>query len=224
MPLRGVTAVATRMEYDGDTMTTPRRAAEPALPVKRFADDRAFEAWLVGHHDRSNGLWLKLAKKAGGQRSVTYAEALDVALCYGWIDGRKQALDERYWLQKFTPRGPRSRWSQINCGKAQSLIDSGRMQPAGMVQVERARADGRWENAYASPKSATVPEDLQAALDAAPQAARDFFAELESHNRYAILYRVQDAKRPQTRKKRIDDFVQMLLEGRTLHPRKRMRK
>lgn len=185
-------------------------------PTLAFASPQAFEEWLAEHHETSPGLWLKIAKAGSGHSTVSYAEALDVALCYGWIDGQKRPLDDEFWLQRFCRRGPRSKWSKINRAKATELIDAGRMQPAGRREVERAMADGRWDAAYDSARTAAVPDDLQAALDA-NEAARDFFATLNSANRYAILYRVQDAKRPETRARRIEQFVAMLAEGKTLH-------
>jgi uncharacterized protein YdeI (YjbR/CyaY-like superfamily) len=177
------------------------------LPVISFATVPECRAWFAENHGQRRGIWLKIAK-AGGARTVSYAEALEVALCFGWIDGQKKAWDERYWLQRFTPRGPRSKWSQINREKAEDLIAAGAMHEAGMAEVERARADGRWDAAYASAKSATVPDDLAAALAADPEAAA-FFATLSGVNRYAILYRIHDAKRPETRARRIEKFVAM---------------
>src|SRR5690606_7450660 len=149
----------------------------------------------------------KIPRKGAGGTGIDYATALESALCFGWIDGRKKKLDETHWVQRFTPRRPRSKWSQINVKKATALIEAGRMREAGLREVERAKADGRWEAAYASPSRATVPDGLRAALDAAPQSARDFFDSLDSRNRYAILHRVQDAKRPATRAARIEKFV-----------------
>jgi uncharacterized protein YdeI (YjbR/CyaY-like superfamily) len=186
------------------------------LPVLELADRAAWAVWLGAEHATAPGAWLKIAKAGGGAETVSYADALDVALCYGWIDGRKGGLDERFWLQRFTPRTARSRWSKRNRTRAQELIASGEMHPAGLREVERARADGRWEAAYDSHSTATVPPDLQAALDANPAAAA-FFAGLDSANRYAILYRVQDARRPETRARRIAAFVAMLAEGRRIH-------
>jgi uncharacterized protein YdeI (YjbR/CyaY-like superfamily) len=187
------------------------------LPVLAFPSAAAFGDWLEAEHAHSPGLWLRIARKATGAPSVTYAAALEVALCYGWIDGQKAPGDqEGWWLQRFTPRRPRSRWSRINREKAEALIAAGRMRPAGLAEVEQARADGRWDAAYAGQRTATVPEDLQAALDASPTAA-EAFAGLDSVNRYAILYRVQDAKRPATRAARIAKFVAMLERGETLH-------
>jgi uncharacterized protein YdeI (YjbR/CyaY-like superfamily) len=184
-----------------------------ALP---FASRDAWEAWLDAHHEDSDGVWLKIAKKGSGLESVTHPEALETALCFGWIDGRRRALDERHFLQRFTPRRARSRWSKINRDKATELIESGRMRPAGLREVAAARADGRWDAAYEGQRTATVPEDLQRALDADERASA-FFATLSSQNRYAILYRVQDAKRPETRARRIERFVAMLREGRAIH-------
>ncbi len=161
-------------------------------------------------------MWLKIAKKETGIASVTYAEALDAALCYGWIDGQKGRFDDQYWLQRFTRRKLQSRWSQINRAKATALIEQGAMQPAGQREVDQAQADGRWDAAYAGQRTATVPDDLQQALDQHP-AARDFFATLDSANRYAILYRVQDAKKPETRTRRIAEYIAMLSEGRKIH-------
>jgi uncharacterized protein YdeI (YjbR/CyaY-like superfamily) len=187
------------------------------LTVKPFRSSRDWEAWLAANHETSPGVWLKIAKKASGIESVDHAEALEVAICYGWIDGQRRALDGRFFLQKFTPRGPRSSWSRINRDKALDLIACGRMQPAGLSEVERAKVDGRWETAYEPQSTATVPDDLQRELDANPRAAA-FFASLDSRNRYAILYRLQDAKKPETRARRLAQFVALLDEQRTLHP------
>jgi len=185
-------------------------------PTVAFASREAWEAWLETEHDRSKGVWLQIAKKGAGVDSVSYAEALEAALCHGWIDGQKRSLDDSHWLQRFTPRTARSKWSRINRDKAQALIDAGRMKPAGLREVERAKADGRWDAAYAGARAATVPDDLQRALDADPE-ARAFFATLDSANRYAILYRVQDAKRPETRTRRIEKYVAMLHAHETIH-------
>lgn len=186
------------------------------LPILPFASSTAWEAWLRDEHAHAAGVWLKIAKKDTGIATVTYAQALDVALCFGWIDGQKRGFDEHWFLQRFTPRTTRSRWSKINTEHVARLIAEGRMQPAGLAQVEAARADGRWAAAYASQANATAPPDLQAELDANPAAAA-FFATLRGANRYAILYRVQDAKRPETRARRIERFVAMLARGETLH-------
>jgi uncharacterized protein YdeI (YjbR/CyaY-like superfamily) len=196
-------------------------ADEP--PVVEFATRAEWAAWLASNHAAASGVWLRIARKDGGETSVSYAEALDVALCHGWIDGQKRPLDDRFWLQRFTPRKARSRWSKRNRGRAEELIASGDMTPAGLDEVERARADGRWEAAYDSHTTATVPPDLQAALAANPAAAA-FFAGLSSTNRYAILYRVQEARRPETRVRRIETYVEMLSEGRTIHPEGRGRR
>lgn len=184
-----------------------------------FPDAQAFEAWLREHHACSNGLWLKLAKRGAREASVSYAEAVEVALCWGWIDGQKQALDAQHFLQRFTPRRPRSVWSRINVDKVAALTDAGRMQPPGLAQVAAAQADGRWARAYDGARTATVPEDLQAALDAEPQ-AKAFFATINAANRYAVLWRVQTAMKPETRARRIAQLVAMLARGETLHPAK----
>lgn len=186
-------------------------------PVLFFENANAWDAWLAENHASASGVRLKIAKKGSGIVSVAYPEVLDVAISYGWIDGVRNALDETHFLQRFVPRRPRSRWSKINREKAEALIASGRMKPAGLREVELAKGDGRWEAAYEGQRAATVPPDLQAALDANP-AAREFFATLNSQNRYAVLYRVQDAKRPETRARRIAKFVDMLARGEKLHP------
>ncbi|HEY7173476.1 MAG TPA: YdeI/OmpD-associated family protein [Micromonosporaceae bacterium] len=186
-----------------------------AETVISFDTVRECEAWFEQHHADHPGFWLKIGK-TGGPRTVSYAEALEVALCHGWIDGQKRGLDDAHWLQRFTPRGRRSKWSRINRDKAEALIASGSMRPAGLREVERARADGRWEAAYASQSNATVPDDLAAALAADPEAAA-FFETLSAVNRYAILYRVHDAKRPETRAQRIAKFVAMCHDHQTLH-------
>src|SRR3954451_4514546 len=185
-------------------------------PQLAFASDAEWAAWLEEHH-RDAGVWVKIAKKASGIDSVRYPEVLETALCFGWIDGRRRALDDAYFLQYFTPRRARSPWSQINRDTAERLIAGGRMRPPGLAEVERARADGRWEPAYASQRVIEVPDDLQRELDARPAAA-DFFAQLNSQNRYAILYRLQDAKRPETRARRLAKFVTMLEAGEKIHP------
>jgi uncharacterized protein YdeI (YjbR/CyaY-like superfamily) len=187
------------------------------LEIVAFASAEAFEAWLGENHAVSPGIWLKLRKKSPGVVTLDYARALDVALCYGWIDGQKAAFDDQWWLQRFTPRTARSKWSKVNRDKAAALIEQGRMRPAGQAEVDRAMADGRWEAAYDGSKAATVPDDLAAALAADPAAA-EFFATLDRQNRYAILYRVQDAKRPETRARRIETYVAMLARGEKLHP------
>jgi uncharacterized protein YdeI (YjbR/CyaY-like superfamily) len=188
------------------------------LPILSFASPRAFSDWLADYHASSRGIWLRLAKKVSGTVSITYAEAIDVALAWGWIDGQKQRGDEASWLQKFTPRGARSVWSKINREKALTLIEAGAMQPAGLAEVERAKQDGRWDAAYDPPSRATVPDDLQAALAKNAQAAA-FFLTLDARNRYAVLWRVQTAKKVETRQKRIAELVAMLARGEKVHPR-----
>lgn len=186
-------------------------------PVRAFATQEDWEAWLEEHYEDAGGVWVKIPRKGSGIVGVDYATALESALCYGWIDGHKKGLDDTHWIQRFTPRRPRSRWSAVNRQKALDLIARGRMRPPGLREVERAQADGRWEAAYASQSRATVPDDLRAALDAVPGAA-DFFGTLDSRNRYAILHRIEEAKRPGTRAARIEKFVAMLAEGRKIHP------
>jgi uncharacterized protein YdeI (YjbR/CyaY-like superfamily) len=182
-----------------------------------FASRAEWDEWLAARHEISSGVWLKIAKKGTGIASVSYAEALEVALCYGWIDAQKGRFDEARWLQRFTPRRARSKWSKVNRQKATELIDTGAMKPAGLREVQRARADGRWEAAYEAQSTATVPDDLQVALDHNPAAAA-FFATLDSRNRYAILHRIQDAKRRETRERRIQTYVAMLTAGEKIHP------
>ncbi len=187
----------------------------PELPIVHFEDADAFAEWLERNHGESPGVWLRHAKKGAALRSVSYAEALDVALCYGWIDSQKKSNDEQTWLQKFGPRGPKSLWSRINREKIEALTAAGRMKAAGMEAVERAKADGRWDAAYDSQRNATVPDDLQAELDRSP-AARDFFASLNGANRYAVLFRIQTAK-PAARAARIASLVAMLERGEKIH-------
>ncbi|MFF5039737.1 YdeI/OmpD-associated family protein [Streptomyces nigra] len=187
------------------------------LETVAFESAEAFQAWLGENHAVSPGIWLKLRKKAPGVVALDYAQALDVALCYGWIDGQKAAMDDEWWLQRFGPRTARSRWSKINRDKVAALIEQGRMRPPGQAEIDRATADGRWDAAYDSPRTATVPDDLAAALAAEPAAA-EFFEALNRTNRFAILYRVQDAKRPETRARRIEKYVTMLAKGEKPHP------
>lgn len=187
------------------------------LETVAFESAEAFQAWLGENHAVSPGIWLKLRKKAPGVVALDYAQALDVALCYGWIDGQKAAMDDEWWLQRFGPRTARSRWSKINRDKVAALIEQGRMRPPGQAEIDRATADGRWDAAYDSPRTATVPDDLAAALAAEPAAA-EFFETLNRTNRFAILYRVQDAKRPETRARRIEKYVTMLAKGEKPHP------
>lgn len=187
------------------------------LPTISLASGAAWELWLQDNHAASEGVWIRIAKKDADIASVRYPEVLESALCFGWIDGRREALDGLYFLQRFTPRRPRSRWSRINREKAEQLIAQGRMRTAGLAEVERAKADGRWAAAYAGQKSSTVPEDLQRELDARPM-AKAFFAELSSQNRYAIIYRLHDAKKPETRARRLAKFVAMLEAGEAIYP------
>lgn len=182
----------------------------------RFATARAFEAWLRKNHASSDGAWLLIAKAGAEEPTVTYPHAVEIALCYGWIDGQKKGLDEQHWLQRFTPRRARSMWSKANREKAEALIKSGRMQPSGMAQIVRAKDEGRWQAAYDGARTAVVPPDLQAALAAQPAAQR-FFAQLDGANRYAVLWRVQTAKRSETRSKRIEALVEMLARGEKIH-------
>jgi len=185
-------------------------------PVMSFASKAVFTAWLAENHDTSDGIWIKIAKKGAGVESVAVTETLDVALCFGWIDGQRKPFDDKYFLQKYTPRRARSKWSKINVGKTGALIAAGRMRPAGHAEIERAKADGRWAAAYASARTIEVPPDLQAEFDRDPALA-EAFAALNSQNRYAILYRLHDAKKPETRARRLAQFVELLATGGSLH-------
>ena len=187
------------------------------LPILRFKDQQAWTDWLHANHATSSGLWIQLAKKVSARRSVSYAEAVEVALCYGWIDGQSKSYDETSWLQKFTPRRRRRIWSKINREKTERLIRESRMKPAGLAEVDRAKQDGRWEAAYDSPRVATVPADLQTALKNSPQASA-FFSTLNSQNRFAILFRIQTAKKSDTRARRIEQFIRMLENKEKLYP------
>ncbi|GIK38195.1 MAG: hypothetical protein BroJett011_20280 [Chloroflexota bacterium] len=187
------------------------------LPIILFEQQKDWADWLDRHHTESAGIWLRLAKKASGVQSISYDEAVEVALGYGWIDGQKKSYDDISWLQKFTPRGAKSIWSKINREKAERLIASGHMKPAGLQAVEAAKRDGRWEAAYDSQSRATVPDDFQAALDKHAE-AKVFFATLNSANRYAILWRIQTAKKAETRARRIQQFIEMLKKGEKLYP------
>ena len=182
-----------------------------------FESPEQWETWLKENHAVLPGVQLKFAKKGTGQKSVTYAEALEVALCYGWIDGQSKALDDTFYLQRFTPRRRRSVWSKINTEKAEALIAQGRMQPAGLKEIEAAKQDGRWAAAYDSPSRAVVPDDFQAELEKNPK-AKAFFATLNSPNRYAICYRIQTARKPETRRARIEKFIAMLNENQKIYP------
>ena len=189
----------------------PKAVAAPLEPI-RFASQRAFETWLKKNHASSGGVWLLIARPGAEEPTVTYPQAVESALCYGWIDGQKKALDAQHWLQRFTPRRARSLWSKANRAKAEALIASGRMQPSGLAEIERARSDGRWDAAYDGARTAVVPPDLQDALDARPE-ARAFFSGLDAANRYAVLWRVQTARTAETRSGRIEALVEMLARG-----------
>ena len=197
------------------SLTMPKTAA-PELPILLFETEAAWEAWLAENHATSPGVWMRIAKKNAAISSVTYAQALDVALCWGWIDSQKKSFDEDTFLQKFGPRGPKSIWSKINREKIEALTAAGRMRPAGHRCVDAARADGRWDAAYDSARTITVPDDLRAALDANPAAAA-FFAKLDGANRYAVLWRVQTARRPETRARKVAELVAMLARGEKIH-------
>lgn len=187
------------------------------LPIELFERQRDWATWLEENHKISSGVWLQLAKKGAGVQSVSYDEAVEVALCFGWIDGQKKAHSEQYWLQKFTPRSIKSIWSKINKEKALALVKAGKMKPPGLKEIERAKLDGRWDAAYDSPGKSSVPSDLQLALDGNTQ-AKNFFSTLDSRNRYAILFRIQTAKNAETRVKKISQFVQMLERHEKVYP------
>ena len=195
-------------------------AEHKGLPVRGFATQQAWNAWLSRNGKTSPGLWLKLAKKDAGISSVSKAEAIETAIAHGWIDGQIDKYDEQFWLTRFTRRSAKSQWSKINRAAAIKLIEQGRMKPAGQREVDLAKSDGRWDAAYASQSNATVPQDLAAALDAEP-AAKKFFATLTGANRYAVLYRVNTAKNAKTRADRISKFVAMLARGETIHGSKK---
>ncbi|RGE44241.1 bacteriocin-protection protein [Comamonas testosteroni] len=181
-----------------------------------FKSAKAFETWLKKHYAASDGLWLKIAKRGADEPSVTYLEAVEIALCWGWIDGQKKGLDDQHFLQRFTPRRARSIWSKTNVNKAEALIEAGRMQAPGHAQIEAAKADGRWARAYDSSRTSKVPEDLLAALEAEPK-AKAFFATINAANRYAVLWRIQTAVKADTRASRIAQLVEMLARGETIH-------
>ena len=193
--------------------------AKRDLPVVAFKSQQAWDAWLTSQDARSKGLWLKLAKKSSGIASVSRPEAIDTALCHGWIDGQLDSFDDKYWLIRFTPRQPKSIWSEKNRARALQLVELRRVQPAGLNEIERAKKDGRWNAAYAPQSTAQVPDDLRAAL-AKNKNAKSFFETLDSHNRYAILHRIHDAKKAETRMARIEKYVTMLIEGETIYPLK----
>ncbi|KAF0813476.1 hypothetical protein IGB42_01827 [Andreprevotia sp. IGB-42] len=182
-----------------------------------FATQQDWEDWLEQHGADASVVWLRLAKKGAPQPTLSYAQALEAALCFGWIDGQKKTDDAHHWLQRFTPRRARSIWSQINKDKAQALLDAGRMRQAGQREIALAQQDGRWDAAYTSARNSTVPDDLQSALDANPAAAA-CFATLNGANRFAILFRLQNAKKPETRSRKLGEFIDMLARGERLHP------
>jgi len=188
-----------------------------ALPIRHFEGQQEWANWLVDNHCTSPGLWLQLAKKGADIRSVSYDEAMEIALCFGWIDGQKQAHSEQFWLQKFTPRSNKSVWSKTNKERALALIKAGRMEPAGLQEIERAKSDGRWDAAYDSASKASVPGDFQCALEGNTR-AKDFFGTLDARNRYAVLFRIQTARKAETRAKKIAQFVQMLERHEKVHP------
>jgi uncharacterized protein YdeI (YjbR/CyaY-like superfamily) len=214
--LAGRTPVAWHRRNDRPRWLTDQ-VRNDGCHVLAFSTAAAWRAWLSREAESSPGAWIKIAKKGAAERTVSYAEALEVALCFGWIDGQKNGLDDEYWLQRFSPRKPGSKWSKINTEKADALIEAGQMELAGLREVERAKADGRWESAYAGQRSATVPDDLRLALDANPMAAA-FFETISGANRYAIIYRIGAVKRPETRARKIAQYVEMLAEHKTLHP------
>lgn len=187
-----------------------------ALPIIEFKTAKSFETWLLKNHDNSNGLWLKIFKKGSGVKTVSYAEALDVALCYGWIDGQKNAFDEQAWLQKFCPRRTKSIWSKINIGHTERLINEGRMKPAGLKAIEQAKADGSWAKAYDSPSKMAIPEEFLKELSKNKK-AEAFFKGLNKANLYAIGFRLQTAKKQETREKRTKEIIAMLAKGEKFH-------
>lgn len=192
----------------------PKAAADPSPPI--FRDQKEWASWLNEHHKASTGVWLRIGKKGSGLQSLTYVEGLEVALCYGWIDGQKRAYDEVSWVQRFTPRGPNSVWSRINRDKAEELIRNGRMRPAGLDAIDRARQNGRWETAYDSARKVSVPGDFEAGLNRSRK-AKSFFATLDKGNRYAILWRIQTAKKAETRARKIQELIRMLERREKIH-------
>jgi uncharacterized protein YdeI (YjbR/CyaY-like superfamily) len=198
-----------------DDMTVKKSSAD--LPIVSFERVKEWETWIAKHHRSSSGVWIRMAKKSSGVQSIDHPEALDVALCYGWIDGTRKGESDTTFLQKFCPRAKRSTWSKINREKVQALIDAGRMKPAGLAEIERAKQDGRWDAAYDSQRNMQVPPDLEAALVAKPRAKAEF-EKLDSRNRFAVLFRTHQAKKPETRAKRIAEFVAMLARGERIYP------
>ena len=199
-------------------MSTTKTAPPSDSSTTLFNTAKAFELWLKKNHATSDGLWLKIAKRGASEPSVSYPEAVEISLCWGWIDGQKKGLDDQHFLQRFTPRRARSVWSKINVDKVAALIEAGRMRAPGLAQVEAAKADGRWAKAYDGARRSAVPADLLAALEATPK-AKAFFATIDAANRYAVLWRIQTALKPETRAKRIAQLVEMLARGETIHAR-----
>ena len=191
--------------------------AKGGHPLRLFEDQERWISWLRKNHATSSGVWLRIARKGAGVRSVSYLQAVEAALCFGWIDGQKKSGAKSYWLQRFAPRSPKSIWSKINREKAMRLIELGQMNAAGLREVERAKRDGRWDAAYDSPSGAGIPADFQAALDKNP-GAKAFFATLDSRNRYSVLFRIQTAQKAETRAKRIKEFAEMLSRQEKIHP------
>ncbi|MDK1494419.1 YdeI/OmpD-associated family protein [Sinorhizobium sp. 7-81] len=188
--------------------------------VREFADAESFYRWLGAHHDTADEVWIKIHKVSSGLKSITPKEAIDVVLCWGWIDGLRKGFDDRSFLQRYTPRGRKSTWSQINVDNVARLIAEGRMTEHGLKQVELAKADGRWERAYASGKDMKIPDDLQAAIDAEPR-AREMLAKLSEQNRFALAFRTHNMKTEAGRKRKIETFVEMLKRGETIYPQGR---
>src|SRR6187551_3378108 len=186
------------------------------VPILEFKTAKTFETWLIKNHDNSTGIWLKIFKKDSEIKTISYAEALDVALCYGWIDGQKKAHDEQAWLQKFCPRRTKSIWSKINTGHVERLIHEGRMRPAGLKAVEKAKANGSWEKAYDSPNKMTIPDDFLEELSKNKK-AESFFKSLNKTNLFSIGFRLQTAKKQETREKRIKEIIEMLAKGEKFH-------
>jgi uncharacterized protein YdeI (YjbR/CyaY-like superfamily) len=218
--------MSSKSKVSGNKTRKKTSASKPALSkaggnnteteVRLFKDQAAWSGWLDKNHARSSGIWLRLAKKNSGLQSVSYAQAIDAALCYGWIDGQKRPESEQAWLQRFCPRSAKSNWSKINREKALALTKSGRMMAAGQQAIAEAKSNGRWESAYDSPSRAAVPDDFQAALKVKPK-AKSFFDTLDRANRYAILFRIQTAKKPETRARNIQKFIAMLERGEKIH-------
>jgi len=200
--------------------STAKKNAKPTRmdsdPIHDFVSQKAWEEWLDDNHRSSAGIWMRIARKGSGIPSITYAEAVESALCFGWIDGHKRPHSDTAWLQRFTPRRPRSMWSEINRNKALALVKARRMKPAGLEEIEKAKKDGRWEAAYGSQRALTTDPEFQKALNKSPR-AKKFFKTISAANRYAILWRIQTAKRPETRERRIREYVAMLEKGETLH-------